>query len=130
MQLREVRPALSAFPELPVAQTGRVVVTVTLGARRQRVRVLAAGDWLRVEGRILPLDTVEGGPLVRDLAGRLLEANGAGEFVGLTRDEDNFLVARHDIPPDAGVGELVDAIWRVARVADRWELLWTGKDAE
>lgn len=130
MQLRDVRPALVAFPDLPVSTTGRVIVTVQLGARQQRVRVLPAGDWLRVEGRITSMDAVEGQPLVRDLAGRLLLVNGAGEFVGLTRDEDNCLVARHDIPPDAGVGELVDAIWRVARVADRWELLWTGEDAE
>lgn len=130
MQLREVRPALSAFPELPVAEKGRVIVTVALGPRQQRVRVLAVGEWLRVEGRIVAMDQLEAGPLLRDVAGRLLEANGAGEFVGLTRDDDSWMVARHDIPPDAGVDELVDAIWRVARVADRWELLWTGEDAE
>lgn len=98
--------------------------------RGHRVRALPAGEWLRVEGKVVLVDDVEGAPGARDLAEKLREANSGMELVGLARDEDNWLVARYDVPPEAAADELVEAILRVARVADRWELLWVGWDLE
>jgi hypothetical protein len=127
MVLRDVRGALTRWPELAVTAHGRIWVDVPLGARRHRVRVTGADEWLRVEGRIVSMTEVEVAPRVADLALRLLRANSAAELVSLARDDDE-LVARCDVPPEADADELVDAIYRVARVADRWELLWTGAD--
>lgn len=130
MQLRDVRGVLAGVAGLTVTEHGRIYVGVPLGPRRQRVRVTAAEDWLRVEGRVVNMDELDAAPKVKDLATRLLRANHIGELVGLARDEDGWLVARCDVPPEADGEELVDAIRRVAQVADRWELLWTGGDGE
>ncbi len=130
MQLRDVRNVLAGVPGLAVTEHGPIYVGVPLGARRHRVRVTSAEDWLRVEGRVANMDDLDATPKVRDLAARLLRANHLGELSGLARDEDGWLVARCDVPPDADGEELVDAIRRVAQVADRWELLWTGGDGE
>lgn len=130
MVLRDVRGAISSYPELAVTPAGRILVDVKLGLRGHRVRVLAEGEWLRVEGKIVLVDHVEGAPGARDLGEMLRKANSSMELVGLARDEDNWLVARCDVPPEADAEELVEAILRVARVADRWELLWTGGDFE
>lgn len=130
MVLRDVRGALASYPELTVTPAGRILIDVKLGRRGHRVRVLPAGEWLRVEGKIVLLEDVEGAPGARDLAEKVRQANSRMELVGLARDEDNWLVARYDVPPEAEADELVEAILRVARVADRWELLWVGGDLE
>lgn len=132
MRLGEVRSVLARFPEFRVTTAGRIYVDVVLGERRHRVRVLPVqgSDWLRVEGRIVSLDDIEATPKVGDITERVLKANRHMEFVGLARDDDVWLVARSDLPPEAEAEELLDTIRSVARVADRWELLWTGDDAE
>lgn len=127
MQLRDVRKCLAAT-DLAVTAAGPIWVKVPLGARGHKVRVKQEADWLRVEALIEDLSEMEGAPRTRDLAERVLAANAAGEMVALVRDTDFRLVVRCDVPPEADPGELVEAIGRVARVADRWELLWTGGD--
>lgn len=127
MQLRDVRKCLAAT-DLSVTAAGPIWVQVPLGARGHKVRVMQEADWLRVEALIEDLSEMEGAPQTRDLAARVLEANAAGEMVALVRDSDRRFVVRWDVPPEADTEELVEAIGRVARVADRWELLWTGGD--
>jgi hypothetical protein len=129
MQLKEVRAALAKVADLPVSPAGRICVAVKLGLRGHRVRVLSAGDWLRVQGRVARVGNTDTAPATKDLARRILERNFAKEAVGLVR-EGEWLLVRCDLPPEADERELVDAIRRVARVADREELLWTGGDVE
>lgn len=126
MRLSEVRPFLARLAQWEVAPHGRIYVDVELGVRAHRVRVLDEDGWLRVEGRVIEMDHV---PMqVRDLAQRILRANALSELVSLARDEDGWLVARQDLPPDAEGEELAEAIERVARTADRWEMLWSEED--
>lgn len=130
MELNEVRRALARYPNLSVSPSGRIVVDVPLGARTHRIRVSSAGPWLRVEGKIVNMSDLAQSPRAVALAERILSANTTAELYGLARDKDSWLVARHDLLPDADGTELVETILRVARVADRWELLWSGDDAQ
>ena len=44
-------------------------------------------------------------------------------------DDEGWIEVRADLPRDGlSAEEVVEALWRVGRAADRWELLWTGKD--
>ncbi len=130
MDLNEVRRALARHPSLVVSTSGRIVVDVPLGARAHRIRVSSAWPWLRVEGKIVNMADLAQSPKAAALTERILSANTTAELYGLARDEDSWLVARYDLPPDADGTELVETILRVARVADRWELLWSGDDAQ
>jgi hypothetical protein len=130
MQLNQVRHTLARHPELQVSPSGRITVNVPLGARSHSVRVLAQGDWVRVEGKIANLGHIDHSLKVGELTERVLRANSTTELVGLARDADSWLVARYDLPPEADGLELVEAVQRVAKVADRWELLWMGEDRE
>lgn len=128
MELNEVRQALARYPELAVSPSGRIIVEVQLGARSHRVRVSSAGPWLRVEGKIVNLFDLEQSAKAVALTDRILSANANAELFGLARDEDSWLVARYDLPPDAEGAELAETVLRIAQVADRWELLWSGTD--
>lgn len=130
MQLKNVRAVLARHPNLSVSQAGRIVVDVPLGPRSHRIRVTSARDCLRVEGKIVNLSNLGQSPKVVALTERILSANTTAELFGLARDEDYWLVARYDLPPDTDGAELVETILRVARVADRWELLWSGDDVQ
>lgn len=130
MELNEVRRALARYPNLSVSPAGRIVVDVPLGARAHRIRISSAGPWLRIEGKIVNMADLEQSPKAVALTERILSANTTAELYGLARDEDYWLVARCDLPPDAEEPELAETILRVARVADRWELLWSGDDAQ
>ena len=39
-----------------------------------------------------------------------------------------MLVAGSDLYAEVSDSEVIAGLWRVARLADRWELLWTGED--
>jgi len=113
---------------LRVRDRGVLEIEVPLGQRGHRVTVEREGEWLVVCGRIAEVPNV--GLQIRDLLAVVLQANHEAELLGFERSEDNWLVARCDLPGVVPVDEIARAVRRVAGVADRWEEVWVGLDAE
>lgn len=129
MTVAQAREILTNDPGLLVSRRGRLVATVKLGDRHQKVRVERHEIWWRVRSRVARIDQLDRAPSVKELMKLVLQTNDRTELVRLGR-EDDALVVVHDVPVVAKGEELVDAVRRVARAADRLELLWTGEDVE
>jgi len=129
MTVARAREILMGDPGLLVSPRGRLVATVKLGDRHQKVRVERHQIWWRVRSRVARIDHLDRPPSVKDLMKLVLRTNERTELVRLGRVDDALVVV-HDVPVVAKREELIDAVWRVARAADRLELLWTGEDVE
>jgi len=128
MTLAELRRALSqAHPHWRVSPAGRLVVDVPLGHRHHRVRVREEDGWWAIEARACHIPDLDEPPKVGDLALQLLQASHDAEGLSFLREED-WVIVRAGSPPDAEVDEVATTVRYVARTADRWELLWTGRD--
>ena len=103
-------------------------LVVQLGPRKHGVQLSIEGEWLRLVGPITDPKATTDSPDEGQLLTQLLQANRSIEMVGLRLGSQGRLVACCDILRDSPTHVVTTAIWRVARVADRWELLWTGQD--
>jgi len=118
----------AAHPGLVVCASSPLKICATIGARYHAVTIGLKQQWWRISGRIADPEAVPNPPTSDALLGQILVANQRAEMVVLGSSESGMLEAYMDIPDDANIGEMLDAVWAVARAADRWELLWTGKD--
>jgi hypothetical protein len=129
MSLADLRAGLAALggDELEVSPAGRLVVTVRLGERQQRVRVREFGDdWLRLESRIGAFEDMADSVL--ELTRDILLQNRDQEFVVLGRNDDGWYTGRIDIPNDVSLSEVQALVARLARLCDWLEERLVGHD--
>ncbi len=125
-----IRAALQDAPDIEASPAGRLVATVKLGQRSQSVRVTPVDhNWWQFRSRIARLAALSRKVQVTDLARLLLQVNQDSELVRISRDKDS-LWATFELPVGSPDSDAVNAVRRVAGVADRWELVWVGDDIE
>ena len=129
-RLPEIRVQLEAADSRLELQEGEgTIVSVPLGTRHHMVRLAPDDEWLCVWAKAIRPEALDPPPSTAHLAAQLLQANHHAELAQIALAADGWLEVRYELPMEAApVSEVVAAIWRVARLADRWELLWTGVD--
>ena len=86
-------------------------------------------EWVCIWGQIADWRAVDDRPKLKDVLAQVLQANHDAELLRFEVDAEGWLEAAFDLPTyDVDIEEVADAVWRVGRLADRWELLWTGAD--
>lgn len=127
MSLKRARQLLREQGGFPVKERGRITVDVSLGQRHHRVSVTARDGWLLVHARAARLEQVADVRGPAQVLSNALELNTCLELVSVHR-EDGWLGVRAELPFACLEQELMPAVRRVARTADRLELLWEGGD--
>lgn len=127
MSLTGIRQLLRERGGFPVGERGRISLDVPLGGRHHRVLVTTQSGWVRVHARAAQIDRVADPRGPADVLMHALDLNTSLELVSIQR-EDGWLTVRADLPSGRIEHELLSAVHRVARTADRLELLWEGGD--
>lgn len=105
------------------ASFGRLVV----GNRRQRVEVLESSAGFLLRSRVARRPIVDE---VGHADERTWQRNRVSELVGFRVDKRGALLAETLVPLDAGKDEWKYLVFNLARAADRFEYVLTGKDEE
>ena len=127
MSLRRVRDILRTQGGYEVGERGRISIRVPLGNRSHRVQVVKAEGWIRIRARAARIGRVVDKRSPAQVLEQTLQLNGVLELAGVSR-EDDWLTVHADVPSAVAPAELLKAVLRVARTADRLELLWEGSD--
>lgn len=128
MSLRRIREILRTRGGYEVGERGRISVGVSLGARSHHVQVTERSGWVRIRARAARIGRVVDRRSPAQILEQALQLNEVVELVAVSR-EDDWLVVQADVPFAVAPTELLKAVVRVARTADRLELLWEGGDA-
>ena len=100
---------------------------VGVGHRRQRVTVVPDSEGLLLRSRVARRAVLNN---VTDPELRAWQRNRVSELVGFRIDRQGVMVAETPVPTGAGRDEFTFLAFNLARAADRFEYVLSGKDEE
>jgi hypothetical protein len=100
---------------------------VDVGARRQRVTIVQEADMVLLRSRVARRAILNQIP---DSDQRAWQRNRVSELVGFRRDRHGVMLAETPLPSDVGSQEFEFLAFNLARAADRFEHILSGKDEE